>query len=258
MLNVSVPQFTFDPPGSGAELEKPVNLKVSTIQYTDGSALTQEEARKVGAFVYRVSAGAEEIWNEDEQRWVPVPVSMRDLSALTPLPLIYKSAEPEPWQGVLVAAGQSDHVGAPRFDKAGNGGPAYRLRAFAQARRQSVDHYGLSDASASLLFTSATDKQRFSVDLDTGSNRDCRRVRLLLKNASLRTAGYLEIRSDSGQEIEIANFTASGAKLASIVLENNGDIRLDPASGRNIVLGSTLEAQRIRYQPLAGGPKKIL
>lgn len=258
MLNLVAPQFAFDPPSSGAELETPINVGVAGIQYPDGSALSQNEARKVGAFIYRVSAGIEEIWNEADQRWAPVPLGIAGLAELTPLPLIYKGGDPQPWQGLLVAAGQKDYAGDSRFDKASNGGPTYRLRAFAQASRESIDYYGLSDASANLLFTSATDNQRFSVDLDTGSNRDCRRVRLILKNANLRTAGFLEIRTDTGQEIEIANFAVSGAKQASIVLENNGDIRLRPANGRNVVLGSTLEAERIRYQPSAGGPKQIL
>ena len=38
------------------------------------------------------------------------------LAALTPLALAFKDGQPEPWQGVLVAAGQKDRNGARSAD----------------------------------------------------------------------------------------------------------------------------------------------
>jgi hypothetical protein len=48
------------------------------------------------------------------------------------------------------------------------------------------------------------------------------------------------------------------ALRARIVLLDSGDIRLEPATGRSIVLAGPLDAGIIRFQPHLGGPKQEL
>jgi len=254
-LPLPAPQFQPDPPGGPLALEKAVKLRLAPLAFADGTPLAGDAIDRIGVHVYRSATGADEIWNETERRWMAVPPA---LDALAPLPLQFKAGEALPWQGILVAAGQKDRNGAPKIVAAAGGQPRYRLRAFVKAHRDGGLYQGLSDASADLVFVSLADTQRFAVSLDSGDAQTCTRVRLLLKDGALAPAGYVEIRSDGGREVEIANCAAGGAVRARIVLLDSGDIRLEPAAGRSIVLAGPLDAGIVRFQPHLGGPKQEL
>ena len=71
-LTVQAPKLQFDPAGPSAQLEKPVNVKLPPVTHADGQAASQDQLQKIGAFIYRKQAGAEEMWNEGEQAWQPV------------------------------------------------------------------------------------------------------------------------------------------------------------------------------------------
>jgi hypothetical protein len=257
-LTLSAPQLVFDPPAGPPELEKPVTLRVGPIRFPDGQDVTQADVQKVGAFVYRGAPGSEEMWDESAGEWKPATTDLAQLAPLAPLPLTFKSGEPAPWQGLLVAAGQKDKSDAPRYAKAVGGVPRYRLRVFAHAKQGSAEHQALSDPSPDVLFVTASENQRFAVALDTGNARTAEGARLVLKNASLAEAGFVEIRSAGGQEVEIANCNTGGAVLARVLLAANGDIRLMPGPGGRVVLNGPLEAEQITYQPASGGPRDTL
>lgn len=250
-LSLPAPELSWTPAGS-PQLEQPVEVRLLAIRYGDGAEALEADAQKIGAYVFRLGSGGEEIWNETEQRWAEVPA---DPAALQPVPLIYKAGDPLPWQGMLIAIGQQDKDGNPRFDKAAGGEPRYRLRAYGKFKRDGADYAGLSDPSPELAFVSGAENQRFAIEMEPAppDPQQCELVRILLKNASLAKAGYLEIRTTGGQEVEIGNFDASGGPLAVVLLAADGSIRLQPASGKKIVLAGDLEAQRIRYQPSGGG-----
>jgi hypothetical protein len=256
-LAVPVPQVSWKT-GTTPELEQPVELRLPALAYPDGATLAPEEALKLGAFVYRLAGGAEQIWNEEALEWQPPPADLAALSALSPVAFTYKKTSPQPWQGVLVAAGQKDKSDADRYERAAGGMPRYRLRAFARARRRGVDYAGLSGASVELAFTSSEDGRRFEIELEPEKIKECRRVRLVLKNDSLQEAAWVELRAAGSNEVELVNCTVSGAQLARVVLRANGDIRLEPAAGRRIVLGGELDAGLVFYQPQAGGAKRYL
>lgn len=257
-LTLPAAQLVSDPPAGPASLEKPLTVKLGPLTFPDGQPLKQDATQKIGVFVYRTQGSGEEIWNDAQQHWSSAPADPAELAGLTPLPLQFKDGDPAPWQGLLVAAGQKDQAGAARYAKAQNGAPAYRVRAFVSARQNGVDHIGLGPPSAELQFVSLADSQRFAISLDTGDAQTCQQVRLRLKNSTLGEAGYVEIRATGGQEVEIASCTPGGALKARIVLLDNGDIRLEPASGRNIVLAGPLEAERITYQPHNGAARQTL
>ena len=145
-----------------------------------------------------------------------------------------------------------DKDGGDRFAKAAGSVPRYRLRAYARFNRADGDYAGLSAPSSDLAFVSAADTQRFKVDMQPDPQQT-EEVTLVLKNAGLAAAGYVKISTRGGQVVEIGNLDASGAPLAMMRLAADGSILLQPAAGKKIVLAGDLEAQRIRYQPAAGG-----
>jgi hypothetical protein len=257
-LTVPAPELVFDPPSGPAELEKPVTVRLPAVRYPDASEMSKDDVRTLGAFVYRGAAGSEEIWDEKNQAWAAVPSDDAGLAALTPVPLTPAEGAPAPWTGTLVAVGQKDKAGNPRYSKAEGGAPVYRLRAFAHAMRDGVEHRGVGAPSADLQFISGAENQRFALSFDTDTARDAGRARFTLKDAALQPAGYVEIRAAGGREVEIANCAPSGAVLARITISSDGDIRLTPASGRQIILDGQLEAQRITYLPGSGAGRQTL
>jgi hypothetical protein len=258
ILTVPPPVLVLDPPAGPPALEKPVKLVLSGLQYPDLQDVAPVDVRMLGVLVYRGTPGSEEVWDEASGSWILAPPELAAISALTPIPLAPPTADGAPWTGVLVAEGQKDSAGQDRFEKAQAGTPAYRIRAVAAAVRAGVDHRGISDASADLLFVKAREQQRFAVDFDTGQASDAGVARLFLKNAGLQPAGYLEIRAAGGQEIEIVSCSWAGTPLARVTLTDDGDIHLVPATGRAIVLDGPLEAGEITYQPHAGGARQSL
>ena len=256
-LTLQAPQWQFEPAGPSAQLEKPVTVKLPPITYADGQAASQAQLQKIGAFVYRSKAGAEELWNEAQQAWQPSATDLATLATLTPIALAFKDGQPQPWQGLLVAAGQKDKDGAPRFAKAVNGEPAYRVRALAQFKRDGALAQALSAPSADLTFISTTENQRFAIALDTETAADCTVARIQLKTGSLQPAAFIELRA-SGPELEIANCDASGQARARVVLTAAGDIELRPLAGRRVIVHGDLETEHLRYLPATGSVKQEL
>ena len=261
-LTVPVPALQYEPAGPVARLEKPVQVKLGAPTHADGQAATQAELKKIGAFVYRTATGggSEEIWNDTGQAWKPTVTDAAALAALTPVVFAFKAGDPQPWQGVLVAAGQKDQAGAPRYAKAVNGAPVYRLRAFAQFEHAGAVAQGLSAPSVDLSFVSASENQRFKISFDTETADDCTLARIQLKNAGLVTTGFIELRVNApgGPELEIARCDAAGLALASVLLNAAGDIELRPAAGRKVIVQGDLEAGHIRYLPAGGAARQDL
>ena len=258
-LNVPIPIVSWPPPSPQPELEGPVQLALTDVTYPDGATVVPDQVLKLGAFVYRFAGGGEEIWNEGAQEWQPAPSDPDALAALAPLPFAFKAGEPLPWQGVLVAAGQKDKVGSDRYAQGVGGIPRYRLRAFARTRRDTGEHTGLSGVSTEFSFVRAADAQRFGVvfDTDTTTPRDCTRARIQLKDSTLVPAGYLELRA-VGREVELASCDTAGSVRARVLITAEGDILLQPAPGRRIVLGAELEAEHIHYRPFGSATKTYL
>jgi len=251
-LTLPIPTLSQDPPVTVFELEQPVGIKLPALTFPDGTALTQAEFRKGGAFVHRRRAGLEELWNGATKSWDPPPA---DFSTLTPLPFTFKAGEPLPWSSLLAAAGQKDKNGDAAFDKPTGGVTGYFVRAWITASRAGTDYSGVSAPTADFTFVSAVDNQRFGILLTPkdGQGRQANQARLQLKNASQLPVGWIEIRTTTGQEVEIFKCYGSGAKLSSVLLADDGSIHLTPAAGKEIVLEGNLLAKRVRYEAAANG-----
>jgi hypothetical protein len=258
-LTLPAPEIVTDPPGGPAALEKPVKIRLASVQTASGAPLAADDIRTLGVFVFRGPLGAEEIWDENANGWTsPAPLEADAIASLKPLGLAPQQGPAPGWSGTLAAAGQTDAAGNARFAKASGGAPAYRLRAFASAVHAGREQRGLSLPSSDVSFVSMADSQRFSIMLDPDDAATAERVRLILRNGAMQPVGYVEIRASGGQEVEIANTRAAGGVLARMTLSADGDIRLSPATGRSIVLEGQLEAERISYLPHGGGPRQAL
>lgn len=252
-LALSAPHLAWS--GGGlAPIERPVTVSLPPLLLPDGNEPGADDDVKLGVFVFRASG---EVWNDKTQSWQPAPLDAEAFGALEPLALTKKDGEPLPWQAALVAIGQKDSAKAPRYVPVNDGGGSYRLRAYAQVRKNSVVHVGLGPFSADLSFARTLGEERFGMVFDTAGAQDCTEARLRLRDAAGQPSGWLRLRAGP-RDVELANFDSGGGPLASVRLTGDGDIELHAAPGRSIFLMSDLEAGRIRYQPYGGGGKQVL
>lgn len=247
---LTLPALQLEPAAGPWPLEQPIALRLPAFT-VEGEPVTQDMARSVGAFVYRDAGAGEELWNDKPGRWEPVP-STPDapdaLDALQPLPLSFQADADPPWQGTWIAIGLKDKAGALRFAKAQGGTPRYRLRPFALLEHGGRRQRALGAPTGWVTFSSLADTQRFAVVLQPESAQESESARFVLRNAALAPAGWLEIRAAGGrQEVEIVKCDASGAPVSSVLLADDGSIRLRPGGSARIVLEGELEAQRVSY-----------
>ncbi|MBX3644267.1 MAG: hypothetical protein KF720_14510 [Rubrivivax sp.] len=247
-------------PGGGAQapIEKPVDVALPPLLLPDGEEAKGDAIVKLGVLVERDGG---QFWHEKAMRWQAAAADAEALATLEPplepLALEHKPGDARRWQGQLVALGQKDGADAPRYLPTDAGGPAYRLRAFALVQRAGVVYLGLGPPSTDLRFVRMAGKEHFGMQFDTEGPSDCSEVRLRLRDSAGQTAGYLRMAL-SPREAELVNCNAAGQVLARVRLTAQGDIEIQPAPGRRVLVLGDLEAERIRYQPSGGGGKTDL
>ncbi len=260
-LIVPVPNLRYEAlmPGVAAQ-EKPVEIRLAPAKFPDGSLLSGKELISAGFLMYRqLLAGAPlEVWDAGRREWRPeAGIQQHDLQAQA---LAFMEKDPLPWQGLLVALGQTDQAGQEQFSRQVAGFPRYNFRARFTSRREGQEFKGLSSPSPSLSFGSLTDQNRAGIAIvPDGKPVDATLVRLFLRDAQMLEIGAFEIfASSSGAEVQIRSHPAGGAPGAVIRLLPNGEIRLEPATGQRVVVNSDLETERITYRPAGGGAKQTL
>jgi hypothetical protein len=264
-LTVQTPTLKYDPAGSGpggpATLENPVNVLCPSPTFPDGSAFAQADLGVAGFLIYRMlSAGALwEVWDGDAKQWTAQSGAE---ATLKKEPLTYKDGDPLPWQGILVAAGQTDKTGGDQYSAITppSNFPQYEVKAFFSAKRAGQDYSTLSGATAPITFISMMDAIRAGLTVPKGQKpMNATQLTVFLRNGSLATIGSLDIKADAGSsEIVLSNMDATGATLAQVVLTSAGEIRLQPAASQKVVITGPIEAEQITYQPQGGGAKQTL
>ena len=79
-----------------------------------------------------------------------------------------------------------------------------------------------------------------------------------------RVRGLFRARRGSAEAIGLGpegpalRFASSIARVGTLTIEANGDIRLSPGAGRRVVITGDLDVEHVRYLPAAGPPKKTL
>jgi hypothetical protein len=252
-LAVPQPTVTFDDAGGGtAALEKPVTVLLGPV--TDsGVAVTPAALTRSGiALRRRAAAGAQvEIWDDGAKSWLPETPALSDNSA-KPIAVAYKPGDPNPWQGIVVAAGMKDAAGAPVLAKASQGYPQYTVGGTFAATDGAA---GDGPQSAPITFASVSDRNLVVLGAGDGEQVDqATQARLLLKDTSLQVIGGLTVLRDyPGATVRLDN--AAGA---SVVLHADGSIELTPAAGRGVRIAGDVETEHLRYLPAGGGPKRDL
>lgn len=258
-LLVPPPAFAFTSLSGGfASIEDAVTITFPAVRFVDGTAMTADDYAGAYALLTRAAAPAApiEVWRAELRRWRPV--DDLDPAHVVGLPLVPPLAGDEPWRTVLIATGQMDVGGTPLIASATGGFPQYRVRGLFRARRGSVDAVGLGPESAPLLFASRTASARFAATL-TPDGEHPTRVQLTLRNAAAQPVALIELdASGSHPALTLRSFDSVGSTHASITLDADGDIFLSPAAGRRVVITGDLEAERVRYLPVSGLPKKTL
>lgn len=265
LMNVPTPTVQYKSVGPGlAALENLLELRSAKVVFPDGAEFGQASGT-AGFFIYREpSAGPSEIWNDELKQWEADPGPSP--GALKPKPLIFKADDAAaPWQSPVVPAGQKDKDGKDQFGKARPDFPRYSFRTFFAGESGGVAYEGLSAPTAPVKFVSALDAMRAGIKVgEDETPEDATEITLFLKDSSLRVLGSVFIKSEGGTaRVEVSNAQA-GAQRAVVRLLPNGDIEIQPAAGRSIVLGGPVSAGSIRYQPadplsgVAVGVKKWL
>ena len=84
-------------------------------------------------------------------------------------------------------------------------------------------------------------------------------VRLFLRNPARQTIGTVEIkRVGNESQLDIAQIDPSGTPKAVVRLLPMGDIVLEPAPTRNIILSAPVATSEIFYDPPMGGPRGVI
>ncbi|ACZ30971.1 hypothetical protein Xcel_1952 [Xylanimonas cellulosilytica DSM 15894] len=250
VLTVPAPAVELTDAGGGvAALERPVTVRLGAVTL-DGVPSTPPDLDVFGFAVQRRTAPGTpaQVWDDAAKAWVPDVAGQ----TFTPGQLAYEAGSPQPWSGILVAAGATDSTGAPAFASATAGYPHYTFRgAFAGKDGALVS----GPPSPPVTFVSAAESGLLVLGPDDGEKaEDATLLRALLKDASRQVIGGLRVLRDApGAQVRLEN--AAGA---AVVLLPDGGIELRPAPGRRVVVAGDLETGRITYEPAGGGVKVTL
>lgn len=250
MLTVPAPTLAYGALAPGvAPRELPLTVGLADV--TDGgAALGPADLTTFGLVSYRqLAAGAlREVWTPSAKTWLPDPGP----DPATGSPMAFMVGSPQPWQGIVVAAGPTDVVGAPVFASGAGGYPAY---SFAGVFVTKTGDLALGGSSDSVCFGSLADRNLMVIGPADGEKPDnATEARVLLRSPALSVIGGLVVHRDSpGAEVTLSN--AAGA---SVVLRPDGSVEVRPAFGRSVLVAGDLETDRITYQPAGGGPKQVL
>jgi len=252
VLTIPAPTLAFEPQAPGvAALELPLTVALGPVS-RDGAVLEPQDLATFGLVSYRTltPGSLPEVWGAAEKQWLPDPGQESPVAQ----PLAFLADQPQPWQGLIVAAGAVDAGGAPVFAPSGAGGfPSY---SFAGLFVTNGDEAGLSGSSPPVSFRSVSDRNLMVLGPGDGEKPEqATQARIQLRSTSLAIIGGLVIdRASPGAEVTLSNSAG-----ASVVLRPDGTIELRPAAGRNVVVTGDMETERITYLPFTGGgPKKNL
>jgi hypothetical protein len=249
-LTVPQPTLTFDDAGGGAAaLEKPVTVLLGPVTEA-GAAVTPGSLSGFGLRLRRRSAaGAQvEVWDDGAKSWAPEQPGAQP----KPIALAYRAGDPNPWQGILVAAGMKDAAGTPAVAKAAQGYPQYTIAGTFTATDGAA---GDGPQSPPITFAGVADRNLVVLGAGDGEQLDqATQGRLLLKDTSLQVIGGLTVLRDSpGASVRLEN--AAGA---AVVIHADGSIEITPAAGKGVRIAGDVETEHIRYLPAGGGFKKDL
>lgn len=250
MLTVPDPALAYEPLAPGvAALELPLTVVFAPVD-RDGATLGLPDLATFGLVVRRRTGGGSlpEVWAPQTKQWLPDtgPDPVRSQ------PLAFITGQPQPWQGLVVAAGTVDAAGLPVFDQGVGGFPSY---SFAGVFVTHDGEVGASGNSLAVTFAPVTDRNLMVIGPGDGEKPEkATKTRVQLRNTDLATIGGLVIdRATPGAEVTLGNSTG-----AFIVLRPDGSIELHPATDHKVIVVGDLETEKVTYRPSDGSSKKTL
>lgn len=129
ILAVPAPKLAGTALAGGARIDRPLRITLAPIPGSDGTPLGADAA--VGAFIYRVGASGEQIWNAAEASWQTSPAEADLAQRIATLPLTHIGAVEPAWLATLEPSTALDAKGAARF--AAQSPTRYFVRVWAQA-----------------------------------------------------------------------------------------------------------------------------
>jgi hypothetical protein len=112
-LAVPVPMLAGTPLAGAARIDRPLHITLAPIPGPDGTPLGADAS--VGAYVYRVDPGGEQIWNVTEATWQTSPAEAELGKRIAALPLAHVGAADPAWSATLDPSTALDGKGAARF-----------------------------------------------------------------------------------------------------------------------------------------------
>lgn len=245
-------------------IEQPITLRLADVRLPDGTLFQERDLGSAGLFIYRrTAAGIDAIWDEQQRSWRPDPGAA--LAGLKPVALIAKPGDPFPWQAPLVALGQKSADGQDRFAPAvgapGAEYPRYVIRCYFATAGAS----GLSAPSAPIRFLAAGTSALVGLSTAQQPPEQAEVLQIYLRSVDLQPIGQIELRRvGAAARISIARIDAAGQPTAQVTLHEDGSIvvrcpgEVTVQAGKLNVQAAVLEAERVLYQPNAGGAKQYL
>lgn len=251
-LTIPAPTLKYEKVETGlATLEKLVEIFCGAVTFPDGRLFTQSEQKVAGFFIYRKIGTAVEVWNEIAQQWQPDPGE--EITDLKPKPFAFKPDESEPWQGLIVPAGEKDKKENSLFEKASTGF-SYFFRAYFVSNEKTGSIAGLSVPSPPVKFSSLLETIRAGIKTIPEEIKEATEIELFLRNNNRQIIGSVKItNSGSSTQIEIANQDDAGTQRAVVQLLANGDIVLRPIVSGRVRVEGLLETENILYLPSVPG-----
>jgi hypothetical protein len=113
ILTVPAPKLAGTALAGGARIDRPLRITMPPIPGPDGTPLGANAA--VGAFLYRVGANGEQIWNAAEALWQTSPAEADLAKRIATSPLAHLGAADPAWSATLDPSAALDAKGAARF-----------------------------------------------------------------------------------------------------------------------------------------------
>lgn len=208
-----------------AVLEKPVTLASPEVTLPDGTPLTdQTPGVTAGFFLFRRKGSTvTEVWDETLKTFRVLADSV--VMSLKPKPLVYRK-ESGTWEGLFVATADPDAVEAGSTD--------YLFRTFFQAPFGDSAVAAMSAPTSMLRFLAMIDAAQGGLKVDPPDGATS--VTLFLRDSARQPIGSVLLINESGQaRIELSNTVGAFVRLTSW-----GDIIVEPAPGRQVVINGTV------------------
>lgn len=232
--SVPAPSLQYDSIGPNvATIEKPVTIVGPAVKLPDNTPVTDQIVGLVAGFLlYRQTPGdpGPQVWDGNAKAWK----AGTDAVALTlqPKPLAYKEGS---WEGLFVATADKGAVEA--------GNIQYSFRTLFRVPYQESTLAAVSLPTTAIRFVAAADAMQAGIQM-IDAPESATEMKIYLRNAAKEVIGSVHLVNQSGTaRIDVSNTAGARVRLAS-----NGDVELQPANGRSVIVQGHLVTDTLHVE----------